>query len=124
MTRPLVLVFDDDLVHQPDFLSACRAQFIYRPDADDAVLDVLSTSPHLVLMDYSMGAALSGAQAVALLRERSDLAALVICAISSDDRCNQYMVMAGADHAITKMALPQRLPALLSQLNIETKAST
>ena len=122
MKNLVVLVFDDDLVRHPDFLGRCTARFVYRPHADDAVADVMSVSPDLVLMDYSMGASLTGAQAVAELRGCPDLRELVICAISSDDRCNQHMVMAGADHAFTKMALPRHLPALLDRLNVETPA--
>lgn len=116
MKRLVVLVFDDDLVRHPEFLEACPAEFIYHADADDALTAVTAAQPDLVLMDYSMGAALSGAEAVALLRGCAQLGRVPICAISSDDRCNQHMVMAGADHAVTKMALPTHLPALLERL--------
>ena len=64
MKRPVVLVFDDDLVRHPEFLGRCSARFIYRPHADDAVAAVAAVAPDLVVMDYSMGADLSGAEAV------------------------------------------------------------
>jgi CheY-like chemotaxis protein len=119
MKRLVVLVFDDDLVRHPEFLGRCPARFVYHPHADDALAAVAAVAPDLVLMDYSMGADLSGAEAVAMLRARLEHRDLPICAISSDDRCNEHMVMAGADHAMTKMALPAHLPRLLKSLSPE-----
>ena len=111
-----VLIFDDDLVRMPSFLAepGAGASLHYRAHADDAEADVSALQPHLVLMDYSMGAARSGVQAVAALRARWSATELPIWGISSDDRANRFMILAGANGAVTKMALPDLLPRLLA----------
>ncbi len=115
--RPRVLVFDDDLVRHPDFLAALPAELHYRPHADDALADVAAVRPAAVLMDYAMGGDhLTGAQAVATLRERYAPSELVIVAISSDPIMNHRMILAGADDGVPKMVAPQRLPALIARL--------
>lgn len=112
--RLRVLVFDDDLVHRPDFLDGLPADFIYRPHADDALADVERHDPDVVLMDFSMGATLDGVEAVRALRERYPFERLPIIAISSDARMNRFMLTAGATDGIPKMALPERFRELLA----------
>lgn len=114
MERPLslVLVFDDDLIVNPDFLGTHAARFVYRANADDAVADVLAVAPDLVFMDYSMGTSIDGATAVRTLR--AHFGTLPIVAISSDARRNRVMIEAGADDGVPKMALPEQLRQVLS----------
>jgi DNA-binding NarL/FixJ family response regulator len=103
--HPLILIFDDDLVHRPDFLAGMPARFVYRHDADQAEDDVAAHDPDLVFMDFAMGATRNGVDAVRALRVRwPDLA---IVAISSDARMNRLMLEAGATVAAVKMALPE-----------------
>lgn len=102
-----VLVFDDDLIAHPDFLGHLDADFVYRADADDAIADVEAVRPDIVLMDFSMNAKRSGAEAVQVLREHYGLDQLPIIAISSDARLNRKMCMLGATIGIVKMALPE-----------------
>lgn len=102
-----VLVFDDELVVHTDFLAHLDADFVYRKNADDALADVEAVRPDLVLMDFSMNAKLSGADAVALLRAHYGNDILTIIAISSDTRLNRKMCMVGATIGIAKMALPE-----------------
>ena len=115
----VILVFDDDLVHRTGFLGGLPAQFIYRAHADDALRDVDEVEPDVVLMDFSMGHHLSGAQAVALLRSRYPVGELHIVGISSDARCNAQMCRAGADDAIVK----REAPTLLRQLLLDERAA-
>jgi CheY-like chemotaxis protein len=123
-----VLVFDDDLVRHPEFLAPIVAglsarpgghhyELRYRAHADDAVEDVQTYRPHLVLMDFQMGPAhADGATATRSLREHLDHDALPILAISSDARFNHRILQAGATEACVKMALPVELPELLTRL--------
>ena len=108
-----LLVFDDDLVHHQDFLKHVEARFTYRPHADQAVSEVRAHQPDVVLMDYSMGTPCSGAQAVSNLREHFSADSLPILAISSDARCNEMMLMAGASASCVKIGLPTMLPGWL-----------
>src|SRR5512134_1314262 len=109
---PLVLVFDDDLIGNPDFLGVHAARFVYRSNADNAIDDVLEVTPELVLMDFSMGSPIDGATAVRSLRAR--FATLPIVAISSDSRRNRVMIEAGADDGVPKMALAEQLRHVLT----------
>jgi len=109
---PLVLVFDDDLIGNPDFLGVHAARFIYRANADNAVADVLAVMPDLVFMDFSMGSQIDGATAVRLLR--AAFASLPIVAISSDSRRNRVMIEVGADDGVPKMALAEQLRQVLT----------
>jgi DNA-binding NarL/FixJ family response regulator len=113
VTRPLILVFDDDLVEHPDFLGHLPARFVYRANADQAVADVAEVRPDCVFMDFSMNARLSGAQATEQLRAVYAHGALPIVAISSDTRLNRKIVMAGATQSVAKMALPDQFGHLL-----------
>ena len=108
MTPPLILVFDDDLVNHPDFLGHLPARFVYRANADEALADVAEVRPDCVLMDFSMNARLSGAEATRQLRACYTHEALPIIAISSDTRLNQKIRIAGATDGIAKMALPMQ----------------
>lgn len=113
-----VLVFDDDLVSHPSFLGAAagpggrEVELVYRPNADDAIADVLAVGPALVLMDFSMGTSVDGAAAVRTLRAR--FPELPIVGISSDARMNRIMIEAGAIDGVPKMALPENLRFVLS----------
>jgi len=111
-TLPLVLVFDDDLTVNPDFLGEHAARFVYRAHADNAVNDVLEVAPDLVLMDFSMGTMIDGATAVRHLRAR--FTTLPIVAISSDSRRNRVMIEAGANDGVPKMQLIEQLRHVLS----------
>ena len=109
-----VLIFDDDLYTRQAWLQAPLAHLVYRPHADRAVADVREVEPDLVLMDYAMGPHLDGARAVAELRRHFGSAELTIVGISSDPRCNQTMIRAGADAGVPKALLPEALGELLS----------
>jgi CheY-like chemotaxis protein len=111
-----ILVFDDDLFGHQDFLAGLPGELVYRPHADDAVAQVRAVAPDVVLMDYSMGAHLTGAQAVSLLRESYQPDELAIIGISSDPLLNARIVLAGADEAVVKMAAPRLLTAMLTRL--------
>jgi CheY-like chemotaxis protein len=123
-----VLIFDDDLVRHPEFLGSVVAglssragaphyDLRYRAHADDAVDDVTTFRPHLVLMDFQMGPThADGASATRELREHFDHDALPILAISSDARFNHRILQAGATEACVKMALPVELGELLQRL--------
>lgn len=106
--RPLILVFDDDLVVRQDFLAALPARFVYRAHADDALSDVADVGPDAVFMDYSMNARLTGAEATRVLRARYPYEELVIIAISSDGRMNRRICLAGATDGVAKMAIPHQ----------------
>lgn len=114
--RPRVLVFDDDLIHHPDFLAGLPIEVVYRPHADACLEDVAAVGPDLVLMDFSMQARLTGHQAVLALREVHPPGTLKIVGISSDSRMNRLMLEAGADEAIVKGALAERFRELLRLL--------
>lgn len=116
MSLPTILVFDDDLVHHRDLFEALPAKVVLRPHADRCLEDVASLKPHLVLMDFSMQAALTGHQAVMRLREVYPLGALTIVAISSDARMNRLMLEAGADDAIVKGALAENIRQIVRYL--------
>lgn len=113
---PTILVFDDDLVHHRDLFAALPAEVVLRPHADHCLEDVAHHRPSLVLMDFSMQAALTGHQAVLRLREHHPLGTLTIVGISSDARMNRLMLEAGADDAIVKGALAENIRQLLSWL--------
>jgi CheY-like chemotaxis protein len=128
MRRVHILVFDDELVHRPDFLGATltdlehrlagQVAFVltFRPHADFALSELAALSPDAVFMDFHMGPHADGATAVAAIRGRYARAQLPILAISSDARMNQRMLAAGACQACVKMALPDELPFLLPDL--------
>jgi len=111
--RPKILVFDDDLIHHPDFLAHLPADFVYRAHADDALADVLAERPDAVFMDFSMNARLSGADATEQLRAHFPHGTLPIIAISSDARLNRKMCLLGATEGVAKMALPEQFGHLL-----------
>lgn len=113
--RPLrILVFDDDLISNQDFLAGLPAEFIFRRDADRAEADVAEFAPDLVFMDFSMNAERDGIAAVQALRAVFPFERLPIIAISSDARMNRFMLVAGATDGIPKMALPERFRELLA----------
>jgi CheY-like chemotaxis protein len=116
MSRPTILVFDDDLVHHGDLFEALPARVVLRPHADRCLEDVASLVPALVLMDFSMHATLTGQQAVLRLREVHPLGTLTIVAISSDARMNRLMLEAGANDAIVKGALAENIRQILGYL--------
>lgn len=111
--RPRILVFDDDLIGHPDYLGSLPADFVYRPNADDALADIDEVQPSMVFMDYSMNGKLDGAQAVQAIRKVHPFAALPIVGISSDVRMNRQMLMVGASDSVPKAALPERFRDLL-----------
>lgn len=121
MRHPLILVFDDDLVKHRDFLAELPARFVYRAHADRCLEDVADVQPDAVFMDFSMGRDhLTGAQAVARLREVHDHDALTIIAISSDADCNRAMLRVGATEGVVKMILPTQFAALLPLIPTDT----
>ena len=113
-TSPLVLVFDDDLVVHQDHLAGQPARFIFLAHADQCVAEVATRAPDLVLMDFSMHAALDGAAATRLLR--AAYPSLPIVGISSDSRMNRLIIEAGAHDGVPKMMLPERFRELLHYL--------
>ena len=102
MTRPRILVFDDDLVRYPDFFDDVDADVRVVGHGREAVDEVSSFQPDLVLMDYSMGGAPNGAQVTRLLREQRPWGELTILGISTSRACNREILQAGADHAVQK----------------------
>ena len=142
-----VLVFDDELSQRPAFYRQAELDLKFYADADDAVRIVAAEHPDVVMMDFTMGAALSGAAAVRRIRERhaavsaparsatsqtatsrtaTDQAArpqpapspLRIVAISSDPAANQHMIAAGADDAIPKSHVRAYLQRLIEHARL------
>jgi len=111
--RPLILVFDDDLVGRPDYLESLPAEFVYRANADDALADIAAVQPVMVFMDYSMNGTMDGAQAVQVIRKVYPFAQLPIIGISSDVRMNRQMLMVGASDSAPKASLVERFGDLL-----------
>lgn len=98
-----VVIFDDELFQRRAAFSVEGATLAFYEHADDAVAVVAAEVPDLVLMDFSMSALRSGADAVAALREV--LPELPIVAISSSPDSNERMLAAGADDAAPKTHL-------------------
>ena len=128
MRRVHILVFDDELVHRPEFLRspieevegrhAGAVGFVvtFRPHADRAVSEILALAPDVVMTDFHMGPYADGATAVRAIRAHAGVEGLPILAISSDARMNRLMLLAGATQACVKMALPDELPFILPSL--------
>ena len=53
MSDTKILVFDDDLVHHPLFFEGLPAIFRFRGDGREALQEVKTWAPDLVLMDYA-----------------------------------------------------------------------
>lgn len=137
-----VLVFDDELSQRPAFYRQAELDLKFYADADDAVRIVAAEHPDVVMMDFTMGAALSGAAAVRRIREKqtggpaparsasnqtaTDKTArpqpapspLRIVAISSDPAANQHMLEAGADDAIPKSHVRAYLQRLVEHARL------
>ena len=97
-----VVIFDDVLVRRQQDYAVPNLTVLHYPHADDAVSIVEREQPDVVLMDYSMDANSSGADAIAALRAAFPRAPHKIVAISSDERSNEFMLAAGADDALPK----------------------
>lgn len=102
MSDTKILVFDDDLVHHPLFFEGLPAIFRFRGDGREALQEVKTWAPDLVLMDYSMGNGPSGADATSSIRGTFPLGTLPIVGISTSAPCNQEMRRRGADDAVLK----------------------
>lgn len=133
-----VLVFDDELSQRPAFYRQAELDLKFYADADDAVRIVAAEHPDVVMMDFTMGAALSGAAAVRRIREKlarvpapapspPEKAAagphpapspLRIVAISSDPAANQHMLEAGADDSIPKSHVRAYLQRLVEHARL------
>ncbi len=102
-----VVIFDDVLCRETQQASyrVPGLEMVFYENADEAEAVLLRERPDLVCMDYSMEAAQSGADAVALLRRHPVLGGLRIVAISSDRESNQALLSAGADDAVPKTHL-------------------
>jgi CheY-like chemotaxis protein len=98
-----VVVFDDVLVRRAAEYEVPSLELKFFAHADDAVEVVARERPDVVLMDYAMAAHASGEDAIRALRAahpRGQGAKIV--AISSDERSNERMLVAGADDAVPK----------------------
>lgn len=129
-----VMLFDDELAQQPGPYRMSGLSLRCFAHADDAVQLVAAELPDVVLMDYSMGAMLSGAAAVAKLRAlslgqatsgpaRGTRRRLRIVAISSDPANNQRMLDAGADDAVPKSHVRAYLHKLLEYARLQQQES-
>ncbi len=107
-----VVIFDDVLVRRQRDYAVPNLEILHFPHADDAVAVVERERPDVVLMDYSMDANASGADAIAALKAAFPRGGAKIVAISSDERSNEFMLAAGADDAVPKT----RVRAYLSRL--------
>ena len=99
-----VIVFDDVLVRRAKEYEVPNLEVSFFAHADDAVAIVGRERPDVVLMDYAMDDHASGEDAIRALRAafpRRNGAAKIV-AISSDERSNERMLVAGADDAIPK----------------------
>jgi CheY-like chemotaxis protein len=125
-----VVIFDDEL-SKPGVMSAHPGPVAGKPSArqpppieiacwphaDESVAIVERERPDVVLMDYTMHAERSGAEAVAalhVLREHGGPQFLLV-AISADEAANQRMLDAGADDAVPKTHVRGYLQKLLEQ---------
>jgi CheY-like chemotaxis protein len=114
-----VIVFDDVLYKRAREYQVPDLEVQFYAHADDAVAVVMRERPDLVLMDYAMGARVSGEDAVRALRGAfarngaftlgpsgeaggAERSALKIVGISSDEHSNERMLAAGADDALPK----------------------
>ncbi|MCS6913727.1 MAG: response regulator [Myxococcales bacterium] len=116
-----VVIFDDVLCRRQPSYSMAGLELSFHEHADDAVEVVRRERPDVILMDFSMDSALSGAEAVARLRAASDLGPLRIVGISSDPQDNERMLAAGADDAVPKTHLRAYLHRLLDQQRLDRR---
>jgi CheY-like chemotaxis protein len=98
------IIFDDELILRPAHYRIPGIELTLLPHADQAVAVARRERPDVVLMDFTMHAERSGAEAVAALCELRDRQGLdlFIVAISTDPAANQRMLDAGADDAVPK----------------------
>jgi CheY-like chemotaxis protein len=89
----------------------------FYPHADSAVGIVERERPDVVLMDFTMHAERSGADAVAALAEMRKRSGrpLRLVAISKDFAGNEHMLAAGADDAVPKTHVRGYLHKLLER---------
>jgi CheY-like chemotaxis protein len=97
-----VVIFDDVLCRRSADYVVPGLELLFFPHADDAVAVVRRERPDVVMMDYSMEAQASGADAIAALRAAFPRASLPIVAISADATSNDLMLAAGASDALPK----------------------
>lgn len=115
-----VVIFDDLLWRHQSKYRMPGLELVFYEDADEVLEIVQRERPDLVMMDYSMEAVLSGAEALAALRRHAtaghfDLARLQVVAISSDRESNERLLLAGADDAVPKTHVRGFLHRLLDQ---------
>lgn len=100
-----VVLFDDVVFRLQPRYRIAGLELSFYENADDVVEVLLRERPDVVLMDFVMDAARSGAEAVAAIRRDPRLATVRIVAISSDRDSNQRLLQAGADDAVPKTHL-------------------
>lgn len=110
-----VVVFDDLLVFRQEDYRVDGLDLVFYADADDAIAVVEREVPEIVLMDFSMSARDTGADAVKRLRTRFSSQQLRIVGISSDATSNARMIHAGADDSVAKSQLRGYLARLAAE---------
>lgn len=113
-------IFDDELHERQALYRIPGIELSFFPHADQAVAVTRRARPDVVLMDFTMHAEQSGADAVTALRklrERESLT-LHIVAISADVAANQRMLEAGADDAVPKTHVRGYLEKRLERLRL------
>jgi CheY-like chemotaxis protein len=116
-----VVIFDDVLCRRQADYHMPGLELVFYEHADDAAAVLLRERPDLVLMDFSMDADHSGAEAVARLRQHDQLRALRIVGISSDAEHNVRMLAAGADDAVPKTHLRAYLHRLADRQHLRLR---
>lgn len=116
-----VVIFDDELSERQAAYRIAGIRLAFFPHADDAVAVTLRERPDVVLMDFTMHANRSGAEAIAALRALQEPATprLLLVAISNDEAANARMLEAGADDAVPKTHVRGYLEKLLEKKRLD-----
>ena len=111
------IIFDDELHEKPAAYRVPGIELSFFPHADNAVAIAKRERPDVVLMDFTMHADHSGADAVSALRalREHESLQLYLVAISTDVNSNQRMLAAGADDAVPKTHVRGYLEKLLER---------
>lgn len=115
------VIFDDELSERQAAYRIAGISLAFFPHADDAVAVTLRERPDVVLMDFTMHADRSGAEAIAALRalQKSAAPRLLLVAISNDEVANARMLEAGADDAVPKTHVRGYLEKLLEKKRLD-----
>jgi hypothetical protein len=100
-----VAIFDDVLAARREVFHIPGLEISVHGDADDVLaIAAAATPPHVICMDYAMGAAhVNGEDAIRALRASGFRGRIV--AMSSDPAANARMIEAGADEQLAQKAM-------------------